>query len=218
MQGWLRTSSTFIVFLGSSLAAAWAQQGIYTCTAGQGRAITSDRPIAECLDREQHELNPSGTVRRTIGPSLTAPERAALEARERQAAQKQARIAEEKRRERALVVRYPNQAVHDRERAEALQQVDAVIQAAQKRVDQLLAQRQRIDAELEFYLKDPSKAPPELRRQAEDNQQSLNVQKRFIADQDSEKRRIQARFDAELARLRLLWAPAAASAAPVPGR
>lgn len=211
MQGWLRTSSAFVIFLASPLGTTWAQQGIYTCTADKGRAITSDRPIAECLDREQHERNPSGTVRRTIGPSLTAPERAALEARERQAAQKQARIAEERRRERALLVRYPNQAAHDKERAEALQQVDAVIQAAQKRVDQLLAQRQRIDAELEFYLKDPSKAPPELKRQAEDNTQSLNVQKRFIADQDSEKKRIQARFDAELAKLRPLWVPAAAA-------
>jgi len=214
VQGWLRASSSFFIFLGSPLATAWAQPGIYTCTPGQGRAITSDRPITECLDREQRELNPSGTVRRTIGPSLTAPERAALEARERQAALKQARIAEEKRRERALLVRYPNQAMHDKERAEAVQQVDVVIQAAQKRVDQLQTERKRIDAELEFYQKDPSKAPPELKRQAEDNLQSLNVQKRFIADQDSEKKRIHTRFDAELARLRPLWAPAAASAGP----
>lgn len=199
--------------MASPLGVAWAQQSIYTCTAGQGRAITSDRPIVECLDREQHERNPSGTVRRTLGPSLTAPERAALEAREREAAQKQARLAEERRRERALLVRYPNQAVHDKERAEAVQQVDVVIQAAQKRVDQLQAQRKLIDAELEFYLKDPSKAPPELRRQAEDNQQSLNVQKRFIADQDGEKKRIHARFDAELAKLRPLWAPAAGAPA-----
>lgn len=211
MQGWLRASSTAVVFMGGLLASAWAQQGIYTCTADKGRAITADRPIAECLDRPQQELNPSGTVRRTLAPSLTAQERAAQETRERLAAQKQARATEEKRRERALLVRYPNQAVHDKERAEALQQVDAVIQAAQKRMDQLHAQRKRIDTEFEFYQKDPAKAPPELTREAEDNSQSLSVQKRFIADQDSEKKRIHARFDAELARLRPLWAPATAA-------
>ncbi|OYX12745.1 MAG: DUF4124 domain-containing protein, partial [Acidovorax sp. 32-64-7] len=36
---------------------AWAQQSntgsIYTCVDRQGRRLTADRPIAECLDREQ---------------------------------------------------------------------------------------------------------------------------------------------------------------------
>jgi hypothetical protein len=60
------------------LAPAWAE-GIYTCVDAKGRRITSDRPIIECIDREQRELSPSGTVRRKIGPSLTAMERAAVE-------------------------------------------------------------------------------------------------------------------------------------------
>jgi hypothetical protein len=35
------------------------------------------------------------------------------------------------------------------------------------------------------------------------------VQRRFIGDQDDEKRRLNARFDEELDRLRKLWAQAA---------
>ena len=46
--------------------------GIYTCVDAQGRRLTADRPIRECIDREQNELNASGTVKRKIGPSLTA--------------------------------------------------------------------------------------------------------------------------------------------------
>ncbi len=34
----------------------WAQQSaIYTCTDAQGRRITSDRPIAACIDRPQRD-------------------------------------------------------------------------------------------------------------------------------------------------------------------
>ena len=60
-----------------------ATQGIYTCVDAKGRNLTSDRPIPECSDREQKMLNPSGTVKGKIGPTLTAQERSELEAKER---------------------------------------------------------------------------------------------------------------------------------------
>lgn len=205
-----------MLLAGASVAAV-AQPAIYSCVDGKGRRITSDRPIPECLDREQKELNPSGTVRRSVGPNLTAAERAAQEVKEKEAAEERARLAEEKRRDRALLIRYPNKGVHDRERAEALGQVDEVIKAANKRVVELATQRESLDAEFEFYKKDPSKAPNRLKRQAEDIEQSSAVQKRFIVDQQNEKKRINARFDEELVTLRKLWAlaaPVAAASAP----
>jgi hypothetical protein len=181
-------------------------QGIYTCIDGKGRKLTSDRPIAECVDREQLELNPSGTVRRRIGPSLTAKELAAQEAQARQLAEERARLAEEKRRDRALLIRYPSRAVHDKERIEALAQVDEVIKAARKRLGELQEQRKAIDAELEFYKKDPTKVPHSLKRQMDENTQSTGVQVRFMGEQDEEKKRINARFDDELIKLKQLWA------------
>jgi hypothetical protein len=181
-------------------------EGIYTCTDAKGRKLTSDRLIPECADREQKILNPSGTVRGVVGPSLTGPERAALEARQRREAEERARQAEEKRRERALLVRFPNKASHDKERAEALAQIAVVRQAALNRVKELERQRKELDTELEFYATDPAKTPPSLKRLLDDNVQSLAVQKRFIADQDAEMARLNARFDEELAHLRQLWA------------
>lgn len=183
-----------------------AAQGIYTCTDGKGRVLNADRPIADCIDRTQKELNPSGTVRRTVGPSLTAQERAAQEAQQKLVQEEQARQREEKRRDRALLIRYPNRAVHDQERAQALSQVDDVIRAAKKRVSELQAERQNIDAEFEFYKKDPTRVPSSLQRQADDNARSTVVQSRFIAEQDAEKKRINARFDDELVKLKQLWA------------
>ena len=69
--------------------------------------------------------------------------------------------------------------------------------------------RKRIDDELEFYKRDPTKAPDSLRRKIEDNARSVAVQNRFIGEQEDEKKRVNARFDEEQARLKPLWALAA---------
>jgi hypothetical protein len=180
-------------------------QGIYTCVDAQGRKLTSDRPIPECIDREQKLLNPSGTVKQKIGPTLTAAERAAQEAKEKQELEERNRVSEEHRRNKALLSRYPTRAAHDKERNDALAQISAVSKAATTRLVELAVQRKKLDDEMEFYKKDPKKAPEYLRRQVEENNQSAVVQKRFIAEQDEEVRRVNGRFDDELKRLRLLW-------------
>ena len=192
-------------------SAVWAQTqsvsgGVYTCIDAKGRKLTADRPIVECIDREQKVLNPSGTVRAKVGPSLTAQEKIELEQKEKREAEERNRTAEEKRRDRALLTRYPNKGVHDQERAEALAQIEVVTKAAATRLTELARQRVAIDEEMEFYKKDPTKAPVYVRRQLEENTQSQSVQKRFMAEQEAESRRVNARFDDELVRLRQLWA------------
>lgn len=197
-----------------NLALAQTQgAGVYTCVDARGRKLNSDRPIPECIDREQKVLNPSGTVREKLGPTLTAQERAAVEAKEKLVQEEQARRNEEKRRDRALLLRYPNKTLHDAERAEAVAQINVVKSAALNRIEELNKQRKTVDVEMEFYKKDPTKAPLSLKRQVDDLIQSLAVQARFIADQDGETKRVNARFDEELARLRGLW-PQLAVAAP----
>lgn len=188
------------------------RSGIYTCIDAHGRRITSDRPIQECIDREQRELGPSGTVRRVVPPSYTAEERARIEAQRRAEDEARARVNEERRRERALLIRYPNQDAHDKDRAVALAQVDEVVDAVKKREQELVTQRKEIDLELEFYQNDPTRVPAWLKRKLEDNEQQVQVQKRFLSEQDQEKRRINERFDEELAKLRQLWSQVAGSA------
>lgn len=193
-------------------SAVWAQSapvgGIYTCTDAQGRKLTSDRPIPECNDREQKVLNPSGTLKQKVGPSLTAAERTQQEAKDKQELEERNRLNEERRRDRALLTRFPNKGVHDKERADVLAQIAAVSKAAGNRLVELATQRKKLDDEMEFYKKDPTKAPQYLRRQVEENNQSVAVQKRFIVDQEEETRRVNGRFDEELLRLRQLWASA----------
>ena len=207
MKQWTVLPVALLVLATGAVAQAQAPvvKGVYTCIDANGRKLTADRPIPECTDREQRVLNPSGTLKKTVGPTLTAQELLVQEQKEKQAQEERNRIAEERRRDKALLNRYPSRELHDKERADALAQIGAVKQAAAKRLTELGAQRKKLLEEMEFYAKDPSKAPLYLRRQVDDNTQSTAVQQRFIADQEDEARRVNQRFDDELVRLRQLW-------------
>ena len=203
-------SSGVVVSIALAVGSVWAQSpsigGIYTCVDAKGRKLTSDRPIAECADREQRVLNPNGTVKTRVGPVLTEVERIESEKKKTQELEEKNRLVEEKRRNRSLLVRYPNKQVHDKERAQALAQVAIVVQVASGRLEVLARQRSAIDVELEFYKGDVAKAPAYLRRQVEENTQNQAAQKRIISEQDAETRRVNIRFDDELVLLRQLWA------------
>ena len=178
---------------------------IYTCQDARGRKLTSVRPIAECREREQNILNPSGTIKTRIGPALTAKERADLEAKDKAEQAQRAMLEEEKRRDRALLTRYPTPSAHQKERLAALEHINRVKQTAQVQVTDLLAQKAKLMDEMAFYDKDPSRAPQRLKRQLDEVNQTLAAQGRFLADKDAETARVNARFDAERLRLEPLW-------------
>ncbi len=178
---------------------------IYTCVDANGRKLTSDRPIAACRDREQKILNPSGTVRARVSPTLTASEQAQADARARADLVERARQEEDRRQERALLVRYPDPVSHEKERLEALDAINRSKKLAQTRSNELLAQRGKLAEEMAFYAKDPSKAPAPLQHQYKEVQQSLAAQGRLLAEYDAQSVRVNARFDAELKRLTPLW-------------
>ncbi|MDO5624151.1 MAG: DUF4124 domain-containing protein [Pseudomonadota bacterium] len=205
--------------------AAWAQgagqkpsvSGIYTCVDAQGRRLTSDRPIMACLDREQRQLNSSGTTLRVIPPTMTVTEREAREARAREAEVERQRALNTQRRDQALITRYPDQAAHEAGRRSALAQSQTVVDAAERRIAELGEERQKLDDEMEFYRKDPSRAPATVRRGIEHNAQAVQEQRRVIAGQQGERDRINAQFDEEAARLAPLW-KARVEAAAAAGR
>ncbi|HSV82014.1 MAG TPA: DUF4124 domain-containing protein [Ramlibacter sp.] len=207
-MGAKRLPATLLALLALAPALSMAQSKVFTCTDAKGRRLTSDRLIPECHDREHTVIDARG-VRTVIPPPPTAKEREAQAELERRQAEEKQRQVEEKRVERALLARYPTQAAHDAERAKALRSVQDVSASAQRHIDLLLAQRKKLQEETEFY-KDPAKYPVKLKRQLEEIEQQLAAQQRFLARQDDEKKRVNAKFDEELAKLKTLWAPVAA--------
>lgn len=196
---------------------AWAQ-GIYTCVDRHGRRLTADRPIAECSDREQRELSSTGTVRRNIGPMLSDVERDELEARKRKEAEERSKVQEQRRRERALLARYPDRASHDTERAAALEVVEELMSGADKRLADLALQRDKAQAELDAFKRNPASAPFSLRRKLTEIEEDAKLQERFLAKQVQEKHRIQQRFNYELEQLQSLWGVQKASDPASPAR
>lgn len=179
--------------------------GIYTCTDAQGRRLTSDRPIALCMDREQRILGASGVERGRIGPSLSESEVAQRQEALKQAEQVRQREREQRRRDAALLVRYPHRQSHDAERRQALSQLESLQILAQKRLFELEKAQFQLEQQLEFYAKDATKVPARLRGELRQAARSIDEQRQYMETQTAELRRVNQRFDAELARLTPLW-------------
>lgn len=197
----------------SPAAAQTAGPQIYSCIDASGRRLTADRPILDCIDREQRVLSPSGALKRTVPPSYTAAERAAHEEKVRLESTERNRQAEERQRSRALLVRFPSQDVLDRERAAALATVEDVIATAKDRIAELRAERARLDAEAAPHDKASARMPVSLAHAIEANEKQRQAQERFIADQREESLRVTQRFDDMQRQLNTLWAQQAAGSA-----
>jgi hypothetical protein len=179
---------------------------IYSCIDDRGRRLTADRPIPECAGKEQQILNSDGSLRAIRPPTLTAEERAAKEAREHAAAEARAARADAVRRDRNLLLRYPDKSAHDRAREAALDPVRLAMKATDLRLQELAAERKPLIDETEFYVGKP--LPPKLRAAIDANDAAVAAQHAAEANQEAEIDRINRNYDIELERLRKLWAGA----------
>ena len=178
---------------------------IYTCVVN-GRTLTSDRPIRECIDREQRILDGvTGHQQGTRAPSYTEEELKVIRAREQALKDEQRRVREQRQRERVLMARYPDEKAHNAARESAKQTLRDVIKGGELRLKHLAEEKQRLQQELEFYQGDMKKAPAILRRQFQTNQKETEEQQRFIDGKREEETRIDRQFDAELEELKRLW-------------
>lgn len=212
----MRGLTRIVLCLGLGAAAWPAPAAIYACTDAQGRRLTSDRPILECLDREQREFDAGGVPRRTVGPSLSEMDRAAQDEKARKLATERQREHEERLRLRALLARYPSPASLERERLSALAPLNETLRSAQERLATLDAEHRRLAAD---SLK-PASAPVvnARARNLEQNETERAAQRRYIADKQVEKERLHQRFDAMQQQLQPLWAAPSAVPAIEPPR
>ena len=177
---------------------------IYVCTDDQGRRITADRPIRECMDRPQRILNPDGSQRGVKNPPMTAQERAAKEAQERQVAEEAAAKAEAVRRDRNLLSRYRNEDMHRAARESALDPVRLTMDLTETRLAQLRRERRALEEETRAPKSKDHAAT--LKLQLEANEAAAAAQRENTASQRAELDRINRIYDIELERLKRLWA------------
>lgn len=181
--------------------------GIYTCVDDRGRRLTSDRPIPECNAKEQRVLNNDGSLKTVRPPAMTPEERAEAELRDRKAAEARAAQADAARRDRNLLQRFKNEAAHQRARESALDSVRVAQRLTQNRLADLIRERKPLKDEQDFY--QGRALPARLKALLDANDASLQAQRDAAASQEAEVERINRIYDAELERLRRLWAGAA---------
>jgi hypothetical protein len=175
-----------------------------------GKKVTSDRPIPECVNKEQRELNPDGSLKRIIPPTPTADELAAKEQEEREAKAESAAKGDAVRRDRNLMHRFPDEASHRKAREKALDELRISTKITAARIAELLGDRKKLDDEKQFYVNERvnKPLPSQLKQKIDANDASLEAQRSLAQNQVAETDRINALYDAELARLRKLWSGA----------
>ncbi len=178
---------------------------IYTCEVN-GKKVTSDRPIAECNSREQRVLNKDGSTREVRTPVLTADERAEQEARQQQEALAAKIRREAVYRDRNLLQRFPNESAHRKAREAALDDVRKNLKLSEQRLEALEKERKPLMDESEFYV--GKQLPLKLKQAIDANDATAEAQRTLVTNQKAEMVRINTNYDAELERLRKLWAGA----------
>jgi hypothetical protein len=206
----LLAAAPLVAAVALACSAAQAQEQmrsgpIYSCEVN-GKKLTSDRPIPECIAREQRVLNKDGSVREVRPPVPTADERAAIEAKQQEEALARSQQREAVRRDRNLLQRFPNQAAHDKAREAALDAVRGSLKTSEARLIALEKERKPLLDETEFYVGKP--LPLKLKQAIDANDAATGAQRDLVANQKAEIVRVSKLFDDELERLRRLWAGA----------
>jgi DNA repair exonuclease SbcCD ATPase subunit len=211
----VRLAGSMLLPLTLAAASLSAQAAnIYTCVNAKGQRITSDRPIAECIDRAQELRNTDGSVKQVVPPSMTAEERAAHEERLRQEMAAEAVRRDAIRRDRNLLSRYPDELRHQRARTAALEPLNTALQATERRLTELEHDQKRLQQEAEFFK--GRELPRELKVKFGQNQAALQAQQDAAQNHQAEISRINTTYDQELTRLKRLWAGAAPGSVSLP--
>jgi hypothetical protein len=205
---------SLLLAAGLLCAASASSAAIYSCVDGNGRRLTSDRPIPECLAREQRLLNTDGSIKQVVPPTMTVDELAEADARKRQAELERAARQDAVRRDRNLLARFPNEAAHTKAREAALDDVRKGVKFSEERLAELQKERKPLQDETEFYK--GKKMPLKLRQQLDANDAAAAAQRSLVQNQKEEIKRIDALYDSELDRLKKLWSGTPAGALPQP--
>ena len=194
--------------LQTSRAAEPVSPRIFQCVLPDGRKVTSDKPIAECMNvgKPQRELNKDGSEKAIVEAPPTEDEKAERDRIRRQKEAERTAQDIEVRRDRDMLKRFPNEVAHAKAREKALDDVANSVRNSEARIKLLLKERQPLINEAEFYV---GKAlPNKLKLDLDANDASLEAQRSLVQNQQIEVVRINDLYNAELARLRKLWAGA----------
>jgi len=188
-------SSRWTLLLAISAFVLPASATTFCCVGSDGRRICGDVMPAQCLTRAFQEYGSQGTLVKQHEAPLTPEQRAVREAETARKRAEERRIADEERRDRALLASYASVKDIELKRDRTIAEAESQLRTVQDRYDKAVARRGELAKETEFYTKKP--VPESLKTQIRDNeadvagfQATIEARKKDVAD-------IAARFDEE---------------------
>lgn len=167
----------------------------YCCADERGRQVCGDSLPRECFGRAYREVSERGTTLQKFEAPLTAEQKAQREAEIASKKKEERAAMEERRKNQALLNTYTSEQDVDVARERALADVDSRAKEVQRKYEEALKRKQKLDVETQFYQKKPM--PPELQAQIKASESEIKAQQSAIEAKKAEMEQVRARFDAE---------------------
>ena len=137
---------------------AGAAGAAYKCVDAKGITHIGDTPPPGCATVMMYEVTPTGKVIRAIEPTPTPEQAKALAEQQAKKREADAKAAEQKRRDLALVNTYSAEKEFDVARDRNIEPIKARIATAQERIQQVDKRQKTLEEEMEFYKAGKTKA------------------------------------------------------------
>lgn len=180
-----------------------ARADIFRCKNAEGKVITSDRPIPECVSRGMKVYSNAGRFKNDIAPPLSAEEKQKnavdAERKKRELAEEQ----ERKKEERYLLAHYQSEADVEAARKRAVDSLGEKKRLANEQLDSLT----QLILGLQEELKNSKKTTREfdsIRQRADDLSGNVNNTRKAIAFYEQEIARTNHEFEETLKRYRTI--------------
>lgn len=187
-----------------------AQVRSYRCVTKAGRKYYGSTIPPQCTGELVEALSAQGTLLFRIEPPLTPEQRAAKQAEEHKAAEAEAARREQQkaaevqaRRDRALLQTYSDEQDIERVRQRALASNRDATAQVEARIAQLRQRQEKLAQEAAKY-KDASEAPHKFQQDVKAVAYDLSLQEQLLESRRLEAAEINARYDEEKRKYRLL--------------
>lgn len=190
-----------LCFPGGVIAADPPAELRVVCCDVDGKQTCGDPAPPQCLTRAKTVIRKGGLTKREEAP-LTAEQIAAREFELLRKREEERKAAEQARKDRALLESYTSAKDIDAARDRFVADIEKNADQARNRLEAALAKKQKLDAEKEFFLSQPTPAP--LKKQIEENAEDIVAQRRILGQRDADISAAGQRFAADKQRFLLL--------------
>lgn len=176
---------------------ATSASAAYRCVDEKGRTHVGDTPPPGCANVVMYEVTRSGTVVRTIQPSLTEEQYKAKREAEEKARAAEKAAAEQKRKDMALLSTYGSEKEFDVARDRNIEPINQRIKQSGDRMKEIDKRIKAVKEEMEFYTAGKKKGAKK-----DETSQGLGSELERLEDEKRAITRNLANYDREIAELK----------------